>query len=286
MAWQKQLRGDSLSWLLEPDSPGVRYLAMRDLLKSPKSELAAARKAAHRSGPIAVVLSKMEEEGYWSEPGAGYNPKYFSTVWSIILLAQLGARIEEDRRIAKAVADGATTALTLSGDTVLNLNRFQIGFGVDSTPSVLIQGTSRINKTGPGWLSIGNSNNSNATVTVRDSGSLVTEGGDFNVGDTATSKGTLLVQNNGVVTSPGAVYIGKNGTTGIVTAVPLTSNGTRQPCSNRVALACEGWNGPWTTVLSVPLSPRKTTFVLASTDGPRAANRRPISVSTACTIAR
>ena len=69
-----------------------------------------------------------------------------------------------------AVANGATTALTLSGDTVLNLNRFQIGFGVDSTPSVLIQGTSRINKTGAGWLSIGNSNNSQATVTVRRGG--------------------------------------------------------------------------------------------------------------------
>lgn len=27
-----QLRGDSLAWLLAPDDPGVRYLALRDLL--------------------------------------------------------------------------------------------------------------------------------------------------------------------------------------------------------------------------------------------------------------
>ncbi len=28
MPWRDQLRGDSLSWLLEPDTPGVRYLAL------------------------------------------------------------------------------------------------------------------------------------------------------------------------------------------------------------------------------------------------------------------
>lgn len=115
MAWQNQLRGDSLGWLLESDSPGVRYLALRDLMNSGGAELTKARKAAHRSGPIAAVLSKMEKEGYWSEPGPGYNPKYFSTVWSIILLAQLGARMEEDKRVAKACAYLLDHALTTSG---------------------------------------------------------------------------------------------------------------------------------------------------------------------------
>ncbi len=32
MAWQEQLKGNTLSWLLEEDNPGVRYLALRDLL--------------------------------------------------------------------------------------------------------------------------------------------------------------------------------------------------------------------------------------------------------------
>ena len=31
MNWQHQLRGDSVSWLLETEDPGVRYLALRDL---------------------------------------------------------------------------------------------------------------------------------------------------------------------------------------------------------------------------------------------------------------
>ncbi len=115
MAWQKQLRGDSLSWLLESDSPGVRYLALRDLVKADRADLAKARKAAHRSGPIALILSKMEDQGFWSEPGPGYNPKYFSTVWSIILLAQLGARVEEDKRIRNACDYLLDQALTPGG---------------------------------------------------------------------------------------------------------------------------------------------------------------------------
>ena len=106
MSWKDQLKGDSLSWLLETASPEVRYLALRDLLDRPgsDSDLQTARKTAHQKGPIAVILSKMNEAGYWVEPGPGYNPKYRSTVWAIILLAQLGASVEEDKRIPKACA--------------------------------------------------------------------------------------------------------------------------------------------------------------------------------------
>jgi hypothetical protein len=106
MTWQDQPRGDPLPWLLEQDDPGVRYLALRDLLDRPAAdlELSAARRLAHSEGPIATVLDAMAPEGYWAEPGPGYLPKYRSTVWSIILLAQLGARIEEDERIGRAGA--------------------------------------------------------------------------------------------------------------------------------------------------------------------------------------
>jgi hypothetical protein len=36
MSWQTQLRGDSLPWLLDTSTPGVRYLALRDLLDLPE----------------------------------------------------------------------------------------------------------------------------------------------------------------------------------------------------------------------------------------------------------
>jgi len=99
MAWQDRLRGDSLSWLLACESPGVRYLALRDLLDRPAddAELAEARREAYAAGPMAAVLAAMDPAGYWVKPGPGYNPKYRATVWSIILLAQLGASAAEER---------------------------------------------------------------------------------------------------------------------------------------------------------------------------------------------
>ena len=117
MVWQDQLKGDSLAWLLEPESPGVRYLTLRDLmgLAQDDRELRRARKAAHREGPIAAILSEMDEAGYWVAPGPGYNPKYRSTVWSVIMLAQLGATVQEDKRIVRACAYILDHALTGGG---------------------------------------------------------------------------------------------------------------------------------------------------------------------------
>lgn len=121
MSWLKQLNGDSLTWLLEPDSPNLRYLALRDLLDQPETDqdLRAARQAAHQAGPIAAILNEMDTAGYWVEPGPGYNPKYRSTVWSVILLAQLGASVREDKRIAQACAYLLEHALTKSGQFTL-----------------------------------------------------------------------------------------------------------------------------------------------------------------------
>lgn len=125
MSWQNQLRGDSVSWLLDPDSPGVRYLALRDLLglSDEDSELKSARIKAHQEGPIATVLSNMEQAGYWVEAGPGYNPKYRSTVWAVILLAQLGASAREDKHVeqackylmAHALAEGGQFTMSPSG---------------------------------------------------------------------------------------------------------------------------------------------------------------------------
>lgn len=124
MSWKNQLRRDSLPWLLKSENPGVRYLALRDLfdLSPDDKKLKAARRSAHREGPIAEVLSSMEAEGYWVKAGPGYNPKYRSTVWSLILLAQLGASANEDVRVARAcnylldhMAEGGKFTSTTSG---------------------------------------------------------------------------------------------------------------------------------------------------------------------------
>ena len=126
MPWQGQLNGDTLSWLLEADSPGVRYLAMRDLLDLPSddNELNSARELAHRQGPISILLDQMDDSGFWVKPGPGYNPKYRSTVWSVILLAQLGASVDLDQRIERACQHLLENALSEHGQ-----------FSVYGTPS-------------------------------------------------------------------------------------------------------------------------------------------------------
>lgn len=121
MIWTKQLKGNSLEWLLETETPAVRYLALRDLLDRPPGdkELRAACAAAHTEGPIAAILEKMNKAGYWVKPGPGYNPKYRATVWAVILLAQLGARADADPRIAQACAYLLEHSLTTDGQFTL-----------------------------------------------------------------------------------------------------------------------------------------------------------------------
>jgi hypothetical protein len=105
MTWQNQPTENQINWLLEPNEPGVRYLAMRDLLNMPADspELAEAKKAAHACRPIAKILGKMHPDGYWVKAGPGYSPKYRSGVWSLLMLAQLGAQMDMDERIVRAV---------------------------------------------------------------------------------------------------------------------------------------------------------------------------------------
>lgn len=117
MSWLDQLKGDPLPWLLESDSPAVRYLTLRDVCNRPLGdpELEAARSLAHTDGPIAAILAAMQPKGYWVEPGAGYNPKYRSNVWSLVMLAQLGASAALDERVARACAYILDQSLTPGG---------------------------------------------------------------------------------------------------------------------------------------------------------------------------
>ena len=82
---------DTLDWLLEPSDIGVRYLALRDLLKNNSKELLEVKKAAHRDGPIAAVLAKMQPEGYWEvKKGHGMGEKLpgrvMATCWAALQL--------------------------------------------------------------------------------------------------------------------------------------------------------------------------------------------------------
>jgi hypothetical protein len=100
--WKSLLKANPTNWLLETIDPGVRYLALRDIVEASDKDIKAARAKAHRMGPIAQILDNMAPEGYWVQPGTVYSPKCRGTVWSIISLAQLGASVEEDKHVDTA----------------------------------------------------------------------------------------------------------------------------------------------------------------------------------------
>jgi len=113
--WLQSVNGEPLPWLLEcdPRNAGVRYFALRDLLDLPADDSAVveARQTVMSSGPVPAILDAQEVEGYWVKQGSGYGPKYRGTVWSVIMLAQLGA-YGGDPRLCKAsdyVLDHATS---------------------------------------------------------------------------------------------------------------------------------------------------------------------------------
>ena len=122
MANKEQLNRETMGWLLKSEVAGVKYLALRQLtgIAEDDAEMQAAREAAYRFGPIATILENMQEAGYWCEPGAGYRPKYQGTVWSMLMLAQLGAQASADGRIARACAYLLEHALTGNGQFSYN----------------------------------------------------------------------------------------------------------------------------------------------------------------------
>ncbi|MEW6223148.1 MAG: nitrogen fixation protein NifH [Chloroflexota bacterium] len=101
--WLTALRADSRPWLLHGSGPAVRQLALRWLEDRPADDpdVADARAEAMAGPPIAPILAAQDPAGWWVKPGPGYAPKYTGTVWSLIVLEQLGAD-PADPRIAAA----------------------------------------------------------------------------------------------------------------------------------------------------------------------------------------
>jgi hypothetical protein len=99
-----------LPWLLEPDNPSARYLALTELLDRPLDapDVKAARAAIPTVDPVRAILEAQFKDaepgvksgGYWIKPDLGYSPKYRATVWQVIFLAQLGAPPTEPIRNA------------------------------------------------------------------------------------------------------------------------------------------------------------------------------------------
>lgn len=138
----------TLEWLLEESQPAIRYRTLTEL--SGKSEgdpeVRAARERVVKTGWAADILAKQNRDGTWGPEESLYRPKYLSTNWMLLILADLGAT-KDDPRIAKACErwidafakpdggfgiDGMRSHLCTAG----NMARALVQFGYADHPKV------------------------------------------------------------------------------------------------------------------------------------------------------
>lgn len=79
-----------MEWLLEPESPTVRLLALTELLgkRANDRQVRAARADIMQRGVVPAILAKQAPNGGWGKPDAFYMARYRGTVWQLIVLAE------------------------------------------------------------------------------------------------------------------------------------------------------------------------------------------------------
>jgi hypothetical protein len=83
---------DSQAWLLDGGA-AERHAALTRLLGAPPDapEVQEARRAIMTEGPVPRILAEQQADGHWEGPDRFYTAKYRGTVWSLVILAELGA---------------------------------------------------------------------------------------------------------------------------------------------------------------------------------------------------
>ncbi len=92
--WKTCLKADPTPWLLEAENPSVRLFTLTDILDKPEGDPAVqdARQAVMQAGMVPDILSRQREPAYLKAYPAFYTGKYKGLVWSLIVLAELGAQ--------------------------------------------------------------------------------------------------------------------------------------------------------------------------------------------------
>ncbi len=93
--WRATLKADPTEWLLEEDNPSVRYFTLIDILDMPEDDtvVQTARQEILQSGTVPDILQKQREVEYLKAYPRFYTYKYKGLVWSLIVLAELGAEL-------------------------------------------------------------------------------------------------------------------------------------------------------------------------------------------------
>jgi len=93
-------------WLLAADTPSIRYLTGLLLLDAPANDpaLQADRLAIMHTGPVPSILARQTQNGAWGGETSYYTPKYTSSHWSMLMLAELHADPQDPRLRAGAIS--------------------------------------------------------------------------------------------------------------------------------------------------------------------------------------
>lgn len=108
---------ETVTWLLEAETPSITYITLRDLLELPElnQRVMFARRAIMADGPAPAILAEQTEDGSWADEQSYYTPKYTATHWSLTLLTEL--QIDgDDPRFRRGVE-------FMLGDTADSLNK-------------------------------------------------------------------------------------------------------------------------------------------------------------------
>jgi hypothetical protein len=88
--WQSCLKADPTPWLLEPENPSVRYFTLTEILDRPVDnwDVVTTRHDIIEIGDVPKLLEGLSENGYWNPGNSFYLPRYTSTAWRFMLLAE------------------------------------------------------------------------------------------------------------------------------------------------------------------------------------------------------
>jgi hypothetical protein len=118
---------ETTAWLLESQTPSIRYLTLTQLLGKPETdvEVQAARRMISDSPPGKKILDAQNEDGSWVNPRHIYSPKYRSSHWTMLLLTELAVDPQEE-----GMRRGSDFMQTwVQGNMPQYLRRTEAGFG-------------------------------------------------------------------------------------------------------------------------------------------------------------
>jgi len=138
------------AWLRAPTQPAIRYLALTQLDGLPEgdAEVRAAKEAIGRQGWAAEILAEQNPDHCTWGPGPSYyRPKYISTNWKLLVLADLGMTREHPAVLAacerwmsdtasKGGGVGANSVGTPHHCVAGNMARALIQMGYEDDPRV------------------------------------------------------------------------------------------------------------------------------------------------------